>query len=61
MSIKNCKHCDKQIDLDTDVEHEEVCGENEVTKVMCVICKKRLVYDSVGKCVVCNYFNMLGI
>ena len=23
MSIKNCKHCDKQIDLDSEVEHEE--------------------------------------
>jgi hypothetical protein len=31
MTVKNCKYCDKLIDLDTDLEHEEVCADNNMT------------------------------
>lgn len=32
---------------------------NEKKKIKCVSCNKREIYDSVGRCIICNYQEML--
>lgn len=47
MSIKNCDHCGKLIDLDTDVEHEEVCKESKPNKG--IDWSKKDMYEGIGR------------
>lgn len=54
---KHCKVCIKTFKIIMKTPNKKSKRGEE----KCKHCNKRKVYDSIGLCIVCNYYKMLGI